>query len=69
MQTSKRYNAEIMPEGIKEEDKKHMIGAEICMWGESMGAGNLASKSIYCVPPRICSRALMGRQPATFYLC
>lgn len=34
-----------MPEGIVEEDKKHIIGAEICMWGEAMGAGNLAVRA------------------------
>jgi hypothetical protein len=39
------YNAQIMPEGMTEAAQKHILGAEICMWGESMGPGNLGVRA------------------------
>jgi hypothetical protein len=40
-----RYNAEIMPEGLSPQQQQHVLGAEICMWGESGSAGNLAVRA------------------------
>jgi len=35
------YNAQIMPDGLSPAEQKHVLGAEICMWGETMDGGNL----------------------------
>ena len=35
------YNAEIMPPNLTTTQQRHVLGAEICMWGESMNAANL----------------------------
>jgi len=39
------YNAPIMPAGLDPAAQKHVLGAEVCMWGESMSTGNLAMRS------------------------
>lgn len=36
------WNAQVMPAGLTASQQAHVLGAEICMWGESMGSGNLA---------------------------
>ena len=39
------YNAQIMPTGLTAGQQKHVLGAEICMWGESLDAGNLGVRA------------------------
>lgn len=39
------YNADIMPSGLTPEEESHVIGAEVCAWGESLDEGNLAMRS------------------------
>jgi len=39
------YNAKITPPDLSDTAKRHILGAEVCMWGESMGSGNVAMRS------------------------
>ena len=38
-------NAEIMPPGLTADQQAHVLGAEICMWGESLDTGNLGVRA------------------------
>ena len=40
------YNADLLPSGLKPGAEKHILGGEICMWGESLNQGNLAMRSL-----------------------
>lgn len=35
------YNAPIMPDGLTLEEQANVLGAEICVWGESFDTNNL----------------------------
>ena len=49
------YNADIMPAGLTPSQQAHVLGAEICMWGESLDAGNIGvSKSRIITSPTSC---------------
>ena len=39
------YNAQIMPDGLSPSAEKNVLGAEICMWGEELGGGNLGMRA------------------------
>ena len=34
------YDAQIIPDGLSAAGRRHFLGAEVCLWGESMDAGN-----------------------------
>eukprot|EP00750_Incisomonas_marina_P016047 INCI18867.2.p1 GENE.INCI18867.2~~INCI18867.2.p1 ORF type:complete len:686 (+),score=109.53 INCI18867.2:143-2200(+) len=40
------YNARLMPGGLSVDEQANILGGEICVWGESFSAGNLAFRSL-----------------------
>jgi len=39
------YNTDIIPSSLSPSQAAHVLGAEICMWGETMGAGNVNERA------------------------
>ena len=39
------YNARIVPDGLTPAQTKRVLGAEVCMWGETMGDGNVDERA------------------------
>ncbi len=41
-----RYNAPLMPDGLTPKQQASILGGEVCAWGESMAASNLAFRAV-----------------------
>ena len=39
------YDAEVVPSTLSPEEAKYVLGGQVCMWGETMAAPNLAVRA------------------------